>query len=361
MNAEAAVEWHEIALEGAEATGEWDVLSRALNVKGLGLYDRGRPVEGLALLRASLELAVEHGLQLRAGAQLMNLALYITFRDLGQARAFANEAVALARQLGDRRLSDASVAALGVVDFHAGRWTDLRDQRSALEELSGGLAAVRLSVFLPHAAVATWAGDHDLGAEVAANVDLDVEIEDVVGRSTQLTIRALLAQLRGDFEASLAAASTAVTVSDDYTNDAEDFPLSWAAAIDGALALQRFDEAQSLVQVVGRRPPGLIPRLMRGLLLWNRARVAAATDPASSVADAFEAAASTLREHGAVPWLGRVLLDHAQWLAAVGDRRADSLAAEALAILTELGADAYAAAARRLVPSDDPDRVALRS
>jgi class 3 adenylate cyclase/tetratricopeptide (TPR) repeat protein len=60
-----AEHWLEIAIEAAEAAGAWDVLGRALNVKGLRLYGLGRPIEGLGLLRTALDLAVEHGLDRR--------------------------------------------------------------------------------------------------------------------------------------------------------------------------------------------------------------------------------------------------------------------------------------------------------
>jgi hypothetical protein len=53
----------------------------------------------------------------------------------------------------------------------------------------------------------------------------------------------------------------------------------------------------------------------------------------------FVAAAKGLREFGATYWLGRTLLDHAEWLTARGrEIDAPPLAAEAARIFHELGA-----------------------
>src|SRR5207245_1687067 len=75
-NPEAAVEPLEFALEIAESLFLPDVLSEALNTKNLLLIASGRRQESEALLRHSLRLAQEHGIQASAFRAQFNLAYH---------------------------------------------------------------------------------------------------------------------------------------------------------------------------------------------------------------------------------------------------------------------------------------------
>jgi class 3 adenylate cyclase/tetratricopeptide (TPR) repeat protein len=346
-----AEHWLEIAIEAAEAAGAWDVLGRALNVKGLRLYGIGRPIEGLGLLRTALDLAVEHSLDRRAAIQTGNLGLFSIYRDLEQARQYATESIAFARKIGDRDGQALGETTLGLVDVHAGRWDDV--DAAAYRDHAYQLGPVnRIAGAVPFVVVATWRGESDV--TLGFDLDLDQDFDDVQGQATVLTLRALRALAGGDPAAGLDAARRAIEVSVAYSMDTDEFPFSWATAVDCALAAGRVDEAREIVAVVGDRPPGLVPPLFRGLLLWLRARVAAA-DPAAAVpveqvTEDFESAARILRGHGAVPWAGRCLVDHAA-AAAAGSAEGDAaaLAEEALEYLRPLRVTAFVAQAESIL------------
>ncbi|MEP7179322.1 MAG: hypothetical protein ABI775_09560 [Pseudonocardiales bacterium] len=78
------------------------------------------------------------------------------------------------------------------------------------------------------------------------------------------------------------------------------------------------------------RPHGHITPYLRCQLPRVRALINAAADNDDGVERDFVAAAKALREFGASYWLGRTLLDHAEWLIARGrEIQAPVLAADA--------------------------------
>jgi len=349
---DAADQWLEIAIETAEAAGAWDILARALNIKGLRLLQIGRPIEGQALVTGALALAREHGLTRRAVIETSNLANLVSRHDLGHARAFADESIELSRRIGDRSMELFSLAVAAQVDFHRGEWSGIRaeDFLARITGLGPGLEQIDLS--LPAAAVAAWSGSR--GPELV--LDLGEEKEDVLRLGAQLTVRALLAQAHGEHEAGLVAASRAVEIGRGVALQTEELLFAWPTAIDCALSLGRVEEAVGLIEGVASSPPGLLQPLLQGQLDWLQGRVAVLggqADPGTL----FTAAERVLRDLGARPWLARALLDHAEWLAAEGDQQAAALAGEALAIFEHLGADPFTARAQQLVPADQSDQL----
>jgi hypothetical protein len=94
-----------------------------------------------------------------------------------------------------------------------------------------------------------------------------------------------------------------------------------------------------LLALVTTRPPGHVAPYIRCQLPRVRAVINAAAGQHESVERDFVAAAKALREFGAPYWLGRTLLEHAEWLTSCGrEIQAPALAAEAARIFDELGA-----------------------
>ena len=349
-NAREAEVWLDIAIEVGEAAGAWETLGRALNVKGLVQHDRGRPVEGYALIRAAYDLAVTHGLTYRAAMQAGNLALYRMYRDLDEARAYAEESLDLAREIGDRGISRSAVAARWLVDLHAGRWAAIRDDVALADLARGELPVQVVSLALPHAAIAYWTDDQTFGLD-DLDVDLDSQLDDMLGRSVQHTIRAVTAGLAGDHELALQEARASVQTSTNYTYDSEDFPVALTIAVDAALQLGLWADARELVAIVGDRPPGQVPPLMRGIHGWLAGRVDAAKGATTEAASHLVEADRILRGLGARFWLALALLDRAELAATRGDDDAvGRLAAEAAGICDDLDAEALGRRARRLLP-----------
>jgi hypothetical protein len=92
--------------------------------------------------------------------------------------------------------------------------------------------------------------------------------------------------------------------------------------------------------------------LLRSLLPWMRARVDVARGVGEAVEADFVAATRGLRAFGAPLYLGRALLDHAEWLDA-HDQMAEAMpvAAEARHLFVGLDAQPWIARAERLAGS----------
>ncbi len=342
-DSQAAAVWLDVAIEIGEATGAWETLARALNVKGLTLYDRGHPVEGYALVRAAYDLAVDRDLPHRVGLQAGNLALYTLFRDFDQARAYAEECSARGREVGDRQMTMSGLATLWLIETHAGTWDAVRSATTLGQMIERIPAGIVISLVFPHAVIAHWSRDDTF--EVPA--ELDHDMDDLLARAMQFTLRGLAAHTRGDADTGLSMAMAAIETSTRTTNDSEDFAFSWCLAVDCALELGRVDEARAIVAIVSDRPPGLVPPLMRGIERWLAGRVAAA-DGALDEADVlFVEAERILRDLGARAWLGRTLLDRAESLALAG-HDATATAVEAAHLLDALGGTPFAARAHAL-------------
>ena len=92
----------EAALKIGETLGLPEVVSQALNTKGMVAGLRSHPVEAKALLRMALEGALEHDLPQSALRAYINLGAVLAFTDdLRAAIEATDNGAALARKVGD--------------------------------------------------------------------------------------------------------------------------------------------------------------------------------------------------------------------------------------------------------------------
>jgi tetratricopeptide (TPR) repeat protein len=125
-NTEAAVEPLEFALEIAESLYLPEVLSEALNTKNLLLIQKGRRQESEALLRHSLRIAQEHGLQHSVFRAQFNLAYHVSGEDrYEEAQEIDRAALEVARRRGDRGWAWAFLGHFRQTDYLLGNWENL--------------------------------------------------------------------------------------------------------------------------------------------------------------------------------------------------------------------------------------------
>src|SRR5262249_17628685 len=118
-----------------------------------------------------------------------------------------------------------------------------------------------------------------------------------------------------------------------------DAKIAYGIALDSALLLGRYDEAEELLARIDSVPPGRRPPSLRAQSARFRARAAAARGDHDGVEQGFKTAAGIFREHGLTFPLAVAELEHGEWL--VGQGRADEaepLLAEALEIFERLEA-----------------------
>ncbi len=355
---EPAGPWLERAARDAEATGAWDVLGRVLSLKGAALAGERRPVEAEALASGAFHLARRHGSHFRAALQAQYLAHFALERDLDEAQAWAHEGVAHARLSGDRHNLANSQDCQATVHFERGDWdqVDLEGLhalwvRAARDNAFDQIPAM-LAVFAAHL------GDGSLpidGLSPASDEDplLDPGSPGITAwESGALLRRAVLAAAEGDHERAFEAATRS-----------RDF-LGWfilrsyghllrSILVDAGIHLGRLEDVR---EAIGRlsgatsaTPVGAAHRA------WARARLGAAEGEQLVAEEGFVGAAGRFRELRRPFWLGRVLLDHAEWVA-TGDQpaRAAELASDAHDIFDRLGAARLAVRASRLTGKGVP-------
>src|SRR4029079_17229339 len=125
----------------------------------------------------------------------------------------------------------------------------------------------------------------------------------------------------------------------------------WPVAVEAALALDRRDEAASLLEKIERLPPGHVAPMVRAELHRYRARVPAASKRSEKVEDDLQAAVADYEDLGYPYLLAQARADFGEWLLE-SDRRPEAVTA------LESAADTF----QRLgyVPAIEPRR-ALRA
>src|SRR5439155_26193401 len=112
-----------------------EVLSHALNTRGLIVSSQGRMQEAMLLIRHSLEVALEHDLSAPALRAYGNLGAMCSQMDRHQeVFALCEDAVALARRVGDRLNEVANTAGMIGEYVALGRWDEATSVASEMLE-----------------------------------------------------------------------------------------------------------------------------------------------------------------------------------------------------------------------------------
>jgi tetratricopeptide (TPR) repeat protein len=326
-----------VALTIAESLWLPEVLSQALNTKGVVAQFQGRFEEALALLTHALELALENDLPSAAVRAYNNLSDGLVRRDrYEQALEYDRQGLALARKVGNRiwewRLMGDSTSALSLT----GRWTEALDQLATMPE-EGTAAGYGLLPSL--AEVQVNRGSLTEARELLsllARFETSVDLQE---RAEYEAAKAILLQAEGRHDDALAAGEEAFNARGvlGVGNQAVKSGLVWAA--EAALALGNLGKVEELIAVVEQLPPGQRPPFLEAQSTRLRARVAAVRGEHEVLQAGFEAAARMLRELGTPFWLAVSLLEHGEWLTRnAGAEPAEPLLAEASGIFERLGA-----------------------
>jgi ATP/maltotriose-dependent transcriptional regulator MalT len=172
---------------------------------------------------------------------------------------------------------------------------------------------------------------------------------DLQDRAAYLASRAVLRQVQGRHAEALEDAGQALRDGDQFGPDAQRVKVGLVAAAEAALALGDLRRVEELLSFLDRLRPGERRPYIDAQAARLRAHLAAARGRHDRAEAGFKAAAGLLRELGMPFWLGVVLLEHAEWLAAQdrpGD--ADPLLEEAGAIFERLGARPWGERVARL-------------
>ena len=117
-----AVDAAERALAQADRFDMRETVADLLITKGSALADVNRQIEGLALLRAGLELAIDGGLSHTATRGYVNLTSLLIATDPREGMAVARAGLEVARRIGSRAMTVVQVGNAAELALHTGDW-----------------------------------------------------------------------------------------------------------------------------------------------------------------------------------------------------------------------------------------------
>jgi len=329
----------EVALPIAERLFVPELLSQALNTKGIILRSMGRIQEAQALLRHALGLALEHDAASAALRAYNNLA-----STLGGKGGFEEElglveaGLALARKVGvtgweTKFLAD-RVAILGLF----GRWDEAL---LAGEEAGTDPEAARLPAALMER---TWLslihavrGDLER-AEAERHADVLEASEDIQAVSGLEVAQAWIHFYSGEYEEAIASAMRAIETRG-QTGMTVHVEASYVVAADAALALGGLSRAKASLAEMRAVPAGEASPYLRAQLARLDANVAAREGDPEAAGRGFLEAVAGFRQQGLRFELAVALAEQGDWVAGEGrPEEAGPILAEALEIFEDLRA-----------------------
>jgi tetratricopeptide (TPR) repeat protein len=371
---EAAALHLEAALEIAERLRIAEVLSMALNTKSLIKGMQGHPAEAIALLKHSLDIALEGGASGAALRAYYNLSdRYIRFDRMEDALATEERGLVLARQRGDHYwewlLASQRVYPLYVL----GRWREALELAAELADPDRG--ARRRMMMVSHVLpglIHTQQGRPEAARRLLGEAEELRDSADVQDRAAYAAVTAAVLRSEGRHAEALAAGEQAFD-SVAQLGPGESVQEGHVEAVDAALALGDLASAERLIARALDLRPIDRTRYHSTHLARFQARIAAQRHLPDDAEAGFRRAVAGFRELGAPFGAAVSLLEYAEWL--TEERRADEVAAllrdargifeelEAAPWLRRLGHAELAAgitAARPHAAAVEPDPAALR-
>ena len=330
----------EYALDAAESLILPDVLSDALNTKGMLVAQRGRPEEGLGTLRHGLDVALEHDLTEAALRGYFNLSFLLAGRDRWLDATSSDEAgLELARRRGNRQWEESFNSHLRGNGFVLGDWDAADLPVAELEETEWDalLWSVRLDYADAAVVLNVERGRLDTARTIMEHVPAEERVETQERGSIALG-HAAVARGEGRYEDALDWAAKAGAMGGTVGNFHPIFKQAIAAALDAAVALGEPARADEIFERIRGLSRGVRTPLVDAQLARYDAHCAAGAGELAEADGRFRNAAELLREVGARFLLATVLLEHGQLLVSESPADALPLLAEAREIFEQLEA-----------------------
>ena len=334
---EEAAPLFDAALTTLEAEQVWPPLADALVGRGAFLLSIRRLQEGTGVLRQALFLATEHDLPAVALRARFNLTgVWLASARYEEAIAETNEALALARERGDRSWEYTLLSQVPAAYAVLGRWDEALHAAAPLLAGPAGLNSVCAAAAVSHAAAAR--GEDavlERCREIAAERRNSAHVDE---RSSARVAEARVALECGEAAEAL---SLARGVLDLATTGSEFREEAYAISVAAAQSLGEEPALVDLEELVSRMRPSEASPLFRAGQARVRAELAHRRGDSAAARGYEHEAIAILRELGARPLLAETLLEQG--------RRTDDedSIAQARRIYDELGAT------RRLERIDD--------
>jgi tetratricopeptide (TPR) repeat protein len=332
------------ALDAAERLWLPDVLAQALNTKGLLLIRSGHREEGMALLKYSLEIALEHDVMDAAQRAYYNLGSILTNRDrIDEGLRYLRDGLALIRRVG--RTSEGSPAAMAgnmlYPLFRLGNWDEalrLSDEFPDFSEPGADRTSAPSAVsFLP--LILCYRGEVARARSLVEPIWRFSDSHDIQESGAVALGRCIVAVAESDSESFRAAVEqlepTFATLGWDWEITIEGF----IAAVEGGL---RLEEPEPVAVWLARYDSAKGAEVTDYLTAHRRrfaGMIAVRQGDRTGAEGSFKMAAGAFRELGNPFPLGQVLVEHGELLESAGELAdAEPLLQEAHQIFSRLNA-----------------------
>jgi tetratricopeptide (TPR) repeat protein len=312
-------------------------LTQLFTSQGVAFAILDRRAEAAAALEYAARLSARAGDREGEAKALVNLADALAPRDPRASADAARTATDLSRQVGARRMLAFAMSNLAEALLTIGEWEE------ALSVLRGGnerdgLGTEDITQLVLARALALRG---DIGATrqlLDTGLDRFRASEDPQDLSAVQLIEGLMAAATGDDAAALEHARAAADYERELGFGAESVRWAWVLAARSAHNVGDVAAEQKLLDALDQHPVGRLPLVLRAERDLVRARLTSGADD-QVAAQLFERAIEAHRKIPALFNLAHALLDHAELLAAAGDRAgADVAVTEAAQIADRLGA-----------------------
>ncbi len=303
---ERAAERAEFALDIAEAHAYPEALATALRAKAGVAHSRGHAEEAGALLKQSLQIALDDNLVEQASICYFWLSDRCFQRDTyGDALGYLDEALALTRRLGDRPGEWSVLAERTYPLFMLGRWDESLAASEEFTQMQIDAGGTVLSLLQSAVEIYVQRGELGDARRVYSMFAQLEESSDVQERSCLLGSRAVLHRADGRLHEALADGEETIAVARTLGISAQAAKQGVVEALEAAFALGESAKIEELLALVEGVPMGTRPPYLDAQARRFRARL----DGAPS---GYAAAAEQFRNLSLPFWLAVTQLEHGE-------------------------------------------------
>ena len=318
-----SLEMVERALSMAEKMDFPSVMSQALNTKSLILMALTRPQEGLLLLRAALQIALDNNLGEAALRAYNNMGAIMNERDQHQEEyVSSSEGLELARKLGNKPWEEGMTIGKMSPCLFLGRWDECLIVREEATQLGVDLQASAFGAeWLMICCVYAWRGELAEARELLTSTAAG-DAEDLQVRQTWHAMNAMLARSEGRLTEAIASGDIAFSLRTEMGIRAPGTKEAFVHLLDACLESDNLAKADEVMAVVHALGPGQVTPYLRVQMRRFDALIDAARggDPTPELREVIRG----LDELQMPFWRAAVSTELAEWLIGQG-REAEAL------------------------------------
>ena len=310
-----AAELIDRTLDVAEGLQLYEAMLRGWGAKAVMLFPT-RPTEALGLFMLALSVARDHDIPRSTTVAYGNVNDAAMQRDrYRDCLGYIEEALPVARRIGDRRNEWFMLAEQSYVLSMLGRWDEAVARAAELPAEFVGTDIATASVLTGVLEIHIRRGKLMSAQELLGRFEGLARSEDVQMHGSVFGATAAVRLAEGRLSEALVAAERAIDGRLTLGLGSQDVKQGYRHGLEAALALDDRDSAERLLRIVEDSPVGLRPPYLAALAQRFRARLAGDAPEADRL---FSAAASGFAAIDVVFEEAVVRLEHAEWLGQIG-------------------------------------------